>query len=54
MSLKTGLPEIFIRPIMEIKWQIRSGDVLLHKYRYIDYLIKETAKELDQYSNTDE
>ncbi|MFZ4927613.1 DNA primase [Chryseobacterium sp. Mn2064] len=31
-----------------------QGDVLLHKYRYIDYLIKETAKELDQYSNTDE
>ncbi len=31
-----------------------TGDVLLHKYRYIDYLIKETAKELDQYSNTDE
>lgn len=31
-----------------------KGDVLLHKYRYIDYLIKETAKELDQYSDTDE
>lgn len=31
-----------------------QGDVLLHKYRYIDYLIKETAKELDQYSNMDE
>ncbi|EFK35645.1 DNA primase [Chryseobacterium gleum] len=31
-----------------------KGDILLHKYRYIDYLIKETAKELDQYSNTDE
>lgn len=31
-----------------------KGDVLLHKYRYIDYLIKETAKELDQHSNTDE
>ncbi|MCP1298832.1 DNA primase [Chryseobacterium sp. S0630] len=31
-----------------------KGDVLLHKYRYIDYLIKETAKELDQYSSTDE
>ncbi|WP_336703335.1 DNA primase [Chryseobacterium indologenes] len=31
-----------------------KGDVLLHKYRYIDYLIKETAKELDHYSNTDE
>lgn len=31
-----------------------KGDVLLHKYRYIDYLIKETAKELDKYSSTDE
>jgi DNA primase len=31
-----------------------KGDILLHKYRYIDYLIKETAKELDQYSTTDE
>lgn len=31
-----------------------KGDILLHKYRYIDYLIKETAKELDQYSSTDE
>lgn len=31
-----------------------QGDVLLHKYRYIDYLIKETAKQLDQYSETDE
>lgn len=31
-----------------------QGDVLLHKYRYIDYLIKETARELDQYNNTDE
>ncbi len=31
-----------------------QGDVLLHKYRYIDYLIKETAKELDQHSSTDE
>ncbi|WP_276967320.1 DNA primase [Chryseobacterium sp.] len=31
-----------------------QGDVLLHKYRYIDYLIRETAKELDQYSSTDE
>ncbi|MGE8554519.1 MAG: DNA primase [Chryseobacterium jejuense] len=31
-----------------------TGDVLLHKYRYIDYLITETAKELDQYSSTDE
>lgn len=33
--------------------QVR-GDVLLHKYRYIDYLIKETANELDQFSSTDE
>lgn len=31
-----------------------KGDVLLHKYRYIDYLIKETAKELDEHSSTDE
>ncbi|NIF06796.1 DNA primase [Chryseobacterium sp. Tr-659] len=31
-----------------------TGDVLLHKYRYIDYLITETAKELDQHSSTDE
>jgi len=31
-----------------------QGDVLLHKYRYIDYLIRETAKQLDQYSSTDE
>ncbi|MDR2235677.1 MAG: DNA primase [Chryseobacterium sp.] len=31
-----------------------TGDVLLHKYRYIDYLIRETAQELDQFSNTDE
>lgn len=31
-----------------------TGDVLLHKYRYIDYLIKETAKELDEHSSTDE
>ncbi|MGU3373845.1 DNA primase [Chryseobacterium sp. M5A1_1a] len=31
-----------------------QGDVLLHKYRYIDYLIMETDKELDQYSSTDE
>jgi len=33
--------------------QVR-GDVLLHKYRYIDYLIKETARELDQFSGSDE
>ncbi|AZA60539.1 DNA primase [Chryseobacterium indoltheticum] len=31
-----------------------KGDVLLHKYRYIDYLIKETITELEKYSNTDE
>ncbi|MDF2833975.1 DNA primase [Chryseobacterium indoltheticum] len=31
-----------------------KGDVLLHKYRYIDYLIKETIAELEKYSNTDE
>lgn len=31
-----------------------KGDVLLHKYRYIDYLITETAKELDEHSSTDE
>ena len=31
-----------------------KGDVLLHKYRYIDYLIKETVAELEKYSNTDE
>jgi DNA primase len=37
----------------KIAEQVR-GDVLLHKYRYIDYLIKETAKQLEQYSNTDE
>lgn len=30
-----------------------KGDVLLHKYRYIDYLIKQTANELDEYSNSD-
>ncbi|MDR6919343.1 MULTISPECIES: DNA primase [Chryseobacterium] len=33
--------------------QVR-GDILLHKYRYIDYLIKETANELDHFSSTDE
>jgi DNA primase len=37
----------------KIAEQVR-GDVLLHKYRYIDYLIKETAKQLEQYSDTDE
>ncbi|MCJ8153311.1 DNA primase [Chryseobacterium sp. SSA4.19] len=37
----------------KIAEQVR-GDVLLHKYRYIDYLIKETAKQLEQYSTTDE
>ncbi len=31
-----------------------KGDVLLHKYRYIDYLIKETIAELEKYSNTDD
>ncbi|UEQ76502.1 DNA primase [Chryseobacterium arthrosphaerae] len=31
-----------------------KGDVLLHKYRYIDYLITETDKQLDQYRDTDE
>ncbi|RXM40723.1 DNA primase [Chryseobacterium sp. CH21] len=31
-----------------------QGDVLLHKYRYIDYLITETDKELDVYRDTDE
>jgi DNA primase len=31
-----------------------KGDVLLHKYRYIDYLIQETANELSKYSTTDE
>ncbi|MGO4710452.1 DNA primase [Chryseobacterium sp. 2TAF14] len=31
-----------------------KGDVLLHKYRYIDYLIKETVAKLEKYSNTDE
>ncbi|WP_223600467.1 DNA primase [Chryseobacterium sp. GVT01B] len=31
-----------------------QGDVLLHKYRYIDYLITETDKELDLYRDTDE
>lgn len=30
-----------------------KGDVLLHKYRYIDYLIKQTANELDVYSDSD-
>lgn len=31
-----------------------KGDVLLHKYRYIDYLIKESIAELEKYSSTDE
>ncbi|WP_294282754.1 DNA primase [uncultured Chryseobacterium sp.] len=31
-----------------------KGDILLHKYRYIDYLIAETAKELDQYRDSDQ
>lgn len=33
--------------------QVR-GDVLLHKYRYIDYLIAQTAKELEQYRDSDQ
>lgn len=37
----------------KVEEQIR-GDVLLHKYRYIDYVIKETSKQLDQYRDTDE
>ena len=31
-----------------------KGDVLLHKYRYIDYLIIETKKDFDKFINTDE
>ncbi|EJL73021.1 DNA primase [Chryseobacterium populi] len=31
-----------------------EGDVLLHKYRYIDYLIKETGRELDEHRDNDE
>ena len=30
-----------------------QGDVLLHKYRYIDYLIKQTARELDEHRDSD-
>lgn len=30
-----------------------KGDVLLHKYRYIDYLIKQTATELDEHRDSD-
>jgi len=30
-----------------------KGDVLLHKYRYIDYLIKQTANELNEYRDSD-
>ncbi|WEK69948.1 MAG: DNA primase [Candidatus Chryseobacterium colombiense] len=30
-----------------------KGDVLLHKYRYIDYLIKQTAVELDEHRDSD-
>lgn len=37
----------------KIAEQVR-GDVLLHKYRYIDYLIKETAKQLEEYRTADE
>ncbi|GEN76387.1 DNA primase [Chryseobacterium hagamense] len=31
-----------------------KGDILLHKYRYIDYLIAETARELDHYRDSDQ
>lgn len=31
-----------------------KGDVLLHKYRYIDYLIRETANELNEHRAIDE
>lgn len=31
-----------------------KGDVLIHKYRYIDYLIKETAKELEEHRDSDQ
>lgn len=37
----------------KIAEQVR-GDVLLHKYRYIDYLIKETAKQLEECRTADE
>jgi DNA primase len=30
-----------------------KGDVLLHKYRYIDYLIKQTANELNEHRDSD-
>ncbi len=31
-----------------------KGDILLHKYRYIDYLIAETAKDLEKYRDSDQ
>jgi len=31
-----------------------KGDILLHKYRYIDYLIAETAKDLELYRDSDQ
>lgn len=31
-----------------------KGDILLHKYRYIDYLIAKTAKDLEQYRDSDQ
>lgn len=37
----------------KIAEQVRR-DVLLHKYRYIDYLIKETAKQLEECRTADE
>ncbi|WP_294233748.1 DNA primase [uncultured Chryseobacterium sp.] len=30
-----------------------KGDILLHKYRYIDYLIAQTAKDLEEYRDSD-
>ncbi|WP_294321937.1 DNA primase [uncultured Chryseobacterium sp.] len=31
-----------------------KGDILLHKYRYIDYLIAQTAKDLEEYRDSDQ
>ncbi|WP_294290542.1 DNA primase [uncultured Chryseobacterium sp.] len=31
-----------------------KGDILLHKYRYIDYLIAQTAKNLEEYRDSDQ
>lgn len=31
-----------------------KGDILLHKYRYIDYLIAQTAKDLEAYRDSDQ